>query len=342
MRFACQSCGKAYNLPEERIAEKSNVKLKCRVCGAIVEVKKQGELVAHVLDEGDDKRTVRVSEAPAPLTSISPDDDDDPDGATVSISEASLNDRGPLEFEIPGAASTGFSPGAASALSSAALSSAALSSAALSSAALASAGHSSSGLSSAGLSSDAFSSAGMSSAMSAAGMSSSPLSPPPLTHGEAGAERRDALNVAPPLPALSPSSLPPPPAMRAPDAALGESLTNGSGVGSNGVGSNGSAGFFADSSRDEVDESLTPELRAPVAPAVLGGAMIGGGQSAAVMSAGAVSGNLLGASPISPELADIPAPEGEAAGKDPLFKIKMLAAFATGVLIDRIVSGLFQ
>jgi len=76
MRFACQSCGKAYNLPEERIAEKSNVKLKCRVCGAIVEVKKQGEVVASMLGEGENKRG-RVSEAPAPLTSMMPDDSDD-------------------------------------------------------------------------------------------------------------------------------------------------------------------------------------------------------------------------------------------------------------------------
>ncbi|HKO95211.1 MAG TPA: zinc-ribbon domain-containing protein [Polyangiaceae bacterium] len=103
MRFACQSCGKAYNLPEERIADKSNVKLKCRVCGAIVEVKKQGELVAQVLNEGDTAmHAARVSEAPAPLMSIGPEDDDDPDGATVSISEASLNDSGPLEFGFLG------------------------------------------------------------------------------------------------------------------------------------------------------------------------------------------------------------------------------------------------
>ena len=102
MRFACQSCGKAYNLPEERIADKSNVKLKCRVCGAIVEVKKQGELVAQVLDETEFKHEMRVSEAPAPLMSIGPEDDDDPEGATVSISEASLNDNGPLEFGFLG------------------------------------------------------------------------------------------------------------------------------------------------------------------------------------------------------------------------------------------------
>ena len=65
MRFACQSCGKAYNLPEDKIADKSNVKLKCRVCGAIVEVKRQGEVVAQLLADVDAKR-VRVSEAPAP------------------------------------------------------------------------------------------------------------------------------------------------------------------------------------------------------------------------------------------------------------------------------------
>jgi len=112
MRFACQSCGKAYNLPEERIADKSNVKLKCRVCGAIVEVKKLGELVAQVLNEADAKYAARVSEAPAPLMSIGPEDDDDPDGATVSISEASLNDNGPLEFGFlgmpPAPSPTGF------------------------------------------------------------------------------------------------------------------------------------------------------------------------------------------------------------------------------------------
>ena len=56
MRFACQSCGKAYNLPEDKIADKSNVKLKCRVCGAIVEVKKHGQVVAQILGEGDGKR----------------------------------------------------------------------------------------------------------------------------------------------------------------------------------------------------------------------------------------------------------------------------------------------
>jgi zinc-ribbon domain len=91
MRFACQSCGKAYNLPEEKIADKSNVKLKCRVCGAIVEVKRQGEVVAQILGEVDIKRG-RVSEAPPSLTSLTPEDmltsmsaDDDSDDATHAI-----------------------------------------------------------------------------------------------------------------------------------------------------------------------------------------------------------------------------------------------------------------
>jgi hypothetical protein len=88
MRFACQSCGKAYNLPEEKIADKSNVKLKCRVCGAIVEVKKQGEVVASMLGEGEIKRG-RVSEAPAPLTSMMPDDSDDATHA-IAVSDQIL------------------------------------------------------------------------------------------------------------------------------------------------------------------------------------------------------------------------------------------------------------
>jgi hypothetical protein len=91
MRFACQSCGKAYNLPEEKIADKSNVKLKCRVCGAIVEVKKQGEVVAAILGEGGDNRRGRVSEAPAPLTSMMPDDGDDATHA-IAVSDQILSD----------------------------------------------------------------------------------------------------------------------------------------------------------------------------------------------------------------------------------------------------------
>jgi hypothetical protein len=90
MRFACQSCGKAYNLPEEKIADKSNVKLKCRVCGAIVEVKKQGEVVASILGEGENKRG-RVSEAPAPLTSMMPDDSDDATHA-IAVSDHILSE----------------------------------------------------------------------------------------------------------------------------------------------------------------------------------------------------------------------------------------------------------
>ena len=285
MRFACQSCGKAYNLPEERIADKSNVKLKCRVCGAIVEVKRQGELVASVLDEMEGKPMARVSEAPAPLTSITPEDDD-ADGATVSISEASINDRGPLELEMPPPPATGF---AAAALGSAVMTSGA--------AAL----------------------------------------PPPLTRSEASGEHLET-NVAAPLPPppLSPSSLPPPPALRPLDLP-GESAIHGSGVnGSNGNGaaaSNGSGAFFSDlASREpagaELDEGLTPELRAPVAPSPAAGSALG---------SSALAGNA-----ISSELADFPDSAGVAAGKDPTFKLKMLAAFATGVLIDRIVSGLFQ
>jgi hypothetical protein len=104
MRFACQSCGKAYNLPEERIAEKSNVKLKCRVCGAIVEVKKQGEIVARILDDGKNEPG-RVSEAPTPLTSMMPDDADDATAA-IAFSDHILSERGPADIDIREAAAS--------------------------------------------------------------------------------------------------------------------------------------------------------------------------------------------------------------------------------------------
>jgi hypothetical protein len=271
MRFACQSCGKAYNLPEERIADKSNVKLKCRVCGAIVEVKKQGELVAQVLDTEESKHMARVSEAPAPLTSIGPEDDEG-DGATVSISESSINDQGPLQLEmpvLPPAAATGF--GAVS-----------------------------------------------------------------MSRGDAGGGRMEVVNVAPPLPPppLSPSSLPPPPPLRAQDA-LEEGVTNGSGAAANGVGahgaagSNGSAGFFPDAgAAPEGDEG--PALLAPVAPGSLAASASAGHASAANATAASAE--------LTEELPELPAAPGETAG----FKLKMAAAFVTGVLIDRIVSGLFN
>jgi hypothetical protein len=113
MRFACQSCGKAYNLPEERIAEKTNVKLKCRVCGAIVEVKRQGEIVAQILSEGEGKRMGRVSEAPAPLASMNPDDPDDATHAIAFsdhiLSEHALSDPigQPPPRQAPGTLSGG-------------------------------------------------------------------------------------------------------------------------------------------------------------------------------------------------------------------------------------------
>src|SRR4051794_20005839 len=92
MRFACQSCGKAYNLPEEKIVDKSNVKLKCRVCGAIVEVKRQGEVVAQMLGDVDGKR-IRVSEAPAPLLALTADDGDDATHA-IAVSDQILSESG--------------------------------------------------------------------------------------------------------------------------------------------------------------------------------------------------------------------------------------------------------
>lgn len=96
MRFACKSCGKAYNLQEERIAGRSNVKLKCRVCGAIVEVKEKGQIVAQLLPP-EGKPPGRVSEAPTPLASTLPDGENGAEGAaeneegpTIAIADAPL------------------------------------------------------------------------------------------------------------------------------------------------------------------------------------------------------------------------------------------------------------
>jgi len=287
MRFACQSCGKAYNLPEERIADKSNVKLKCRVCGAIVEVKKQGELVAQVLNEGDFKHAARVSEAPAPLMSIGPDEDDDPDGATVSISEASLNDNGPLEFGF-----LGMPPAAAP----------------------------------------------------APGFAASSLPPPPVSRAEAGPPQLEGAGLAP-------SSLPPPPAQLAPlGAGLGgppplrldaEPLVNGS---------NG-AGHYS------LDENLSPRERggepllAPVVPAPARASVPASSaavspaavsSAAASLSAAALSSPAMSAAPgdVGVTLGSTTERGGESTANNDLYKM-MVAAFITGVVVDRIFAGLF-
>jgi hypothetical protein len=314
MRFACQSCGKVYNLPEERIADKSNVKLKCRVCGAIVEVKKLGEFVAAPLDEVDGKRMTRVSEAPAPLNSLTPEDDE-ADGATVSISEGSMNEGGPLYFEMPSvplAPPTGFSSGlAAVGMPPAALPPGALSAGGLPSTTGLSAG----GLSAAGLS------------VSGAG-----AMPPPLS--EFGVGLLDGQNGGlPPIPPpLSPSSLPPPPVHALPVNREPPTLDDRRAPASNGA-ANGRGEYSS-------------ELLAPVAPtasvAPNSGAQNSGAgpMGAAVMSAGP-SAIAAGLASDGPGLVDLSEPvAGET--KDSMFKLKMLAAFATGVMVDRIISGLFQ
>jgi hypothetical protein len=61
---------------------------------------------------------------------------------------------------------------------------------------------------------------------------------------------------------------------------------------------------------------------------------------AAVMAAGP-SATAAGLASDGPGLLDLSEPAaGEA--KDSMFKLKMLAAFATGIMVDRIISGLFQ
>jgi hypothetical protein len=271
MRFACQSCGKAYNLPEERIADKSNVKLKCRVCGAIVEVKRQGELVAIVLDESEYKRG-RVSEAPAPLTTLTPEDDAD-DGATVSIPEAALTERSSFQLNspsgslsvqlglqsvsvplppapLPPAASTGFSP-------------------------------------------------------------SSLPPPPPLSRPEPGPSRLEPANLAPPLPSPLPPLSPPPPPLEM------ELPSPGMVNGSNGA----SDHFFSSTNGTDVAEQRSPRAVAPANLPNLPNVVTSSGMATNVMAT-------------LPE--ELPPP----VERDDTMK-KMLAAFLTGVLVDRLIAGLF-
>jgi hypothetical protein len=267
MRFACQSCGKAYNLPEERIADKSNVKLKCRVCGAIVEVKRQGELVAIVLDESEYKRG-RVSEAPAPLTTLTPEDDAD-DGATVSIPEAALTERSSFQLNsasgslsvqlgsqavsvpLPPAPSTGFSP-------------------------------------------------------------SSLPPPPPFSRPEPVASRLEPANLAPPLPSpLPPLSPPPPPPLEMDLPSQG--MLNGS----NGA----SDHFFAATNGADVAEERSPRATAPAILSSLPNVVTSSGLATNGMAA-------------------LPEELPPTVERDDTMK-KMLAAFLTGVLVDRLIAGLF-
>jgi hypothetical protein len=310
MRFACQSCGKAYSLPEEKIADKSNVKLKCRVCGAIVEVKRQGDLVAHVLDEGDAKRG-RVSEAPAPLTTISPEDEESDDGATVSISESSLNGTGPLQFELPSA------PVLPQVAASSAM-----------------------GVS---VSPSPVPGSPPSSIPPAPGFSPSSLPPPPLVRPESSLSLESLpplleLGLAPPpipapglgalplpatafasavLPASPPPLAPVPPPLQmaplqmAPLQVDGPPPLNGT---------NGMSTPYA-MAQIESPRDLPEDLVSPVAA----------GAFSSTTSGVATLGNL----PAAPEAPALPA-----GARDDTIK-KMIAAFLTGVLVDRLIAGLF-
>lgn len=293
MRFACQSCGKAYNLPEERIAEKTNVKLKCRVCGAIVEVKKHGEVVAQMLTDVDGRRGGRVSEAPPPLASMSPDD---PEDATAAIA---IGDGIPAELglpPLPPPPPTGFPI---------------------------------------------------------------PPLPPPPVRLEVAAPTRSEPPLAPPLPspaamsaAMSPAAMmggssPPP---LTPDAAMdlpgmnGSSMSNGSPTRGGAFGGPAAAnpahgmpnmnGAHAQLGHSPMPlGAMDPELE-DAQPAV--GLAHAPQLSNAVASAPV--GN--GAAPVTlTSLGSAEAPSTRAESDDT--NKKMLAAFLTGIVVDRIVSGLF-
>jgi hypothetical protein len=295
MRFACQSCGKAYNLPEERIAEKSNVKLKCRVCGAIVEVKRQGELVALMLEDVDVRRGGRVSEAPAPLASMSPDD---PEDATAAIAVSDGVYPAELGLPLPPPPPTGFP---------------------------------------------------------IPHLPPPPLAPPPFRADAAAQALWSEPPLAPPLPppaAMGTNSSEPPPLV--PEAMMDLPVMNGAPM-SNGMsvpavlGSpplpapplgalnlNGSGVHGAFAHAPQVQHA---DMDVAMEDAQAAGAVSNAALSNAALSNAAAASNLGGgaAAVTLTSLGEVPNTRAE---NDDTNK-KMIAAFLTGVVVDRIISGLF-
>jgi hypothetical protein len=330
MRFACQSCGKAYNLPEEKIADKSNVKLKCRVCGAIVEVKKQGEVVASILGEGENKRG-RVSEAPAPLTSMMPDDSDDATHA-IAVSDHILSEGGSDEDAasalmghvqsalgqrglgaLPPPAPTGFgSPPAAG----------------FGAATAAGFAPSASGFGApSGPGFGAPSGPGYAPSPAGFGQGAPPgfaptPVPPPLSVPDLPPFGRPDASAAPSLPSAlagsSPGSPPPP----LPNAELSHSAGS-HGMGSLQNGSNGASRFGDGVQSDD-------PLPAGMAPVAMSAAGAGGAVAMSPLASGDM-GSYSGPAPV-----DMQAP---VQGSDTTRK--MLAALATGILIGFIIARLF-
>lgn len=49
MKFACDGCGKKYVLSDGKIADKRNVRLKCKSCGELITVKRDGQIVVELI-----------------------------------------------------------------------------------------------------------------------------------------------------------------------------------------------------------------------------------------------------------------------------------------------------
>ena len=70
MKFACPNCAKKYNLADDKLAARENVRLKCRQCGEGITVKEAGNVVIAAL--GTDAAMGVMSEAPPPLPTPPP------------------------------------------------------------------------------------------------------------------------------------------------------------------------------------------------------------------------------------------------------------------------------
>ena len=66
MKFACEECGKKYVLSDDKISSKDDVRLKCRQCGEVIIVKKDGEVLVEALTSSAGRVSIADGSVPPP------------------------------------------------------------------------------------------------------------------------------------------------------------------------------------------------------------------------------------------------------------------------------------